>query len=272
MATATEVWRFRGLVGNLVQRELKSQYKRSVLGYLWSLINPLSTLVIYALVFGVFLRIEPPVAGNGELKNFALYLFAALIVWNFFSGVVNGSMAALEGVGGLLKKVYFPPQCPALATTVTVLIQAAIETGLLVTVMIIVGNVSATFLLFPLLLALLVLFSLGIGLVVSLLNVYYKDVGYLVRIALNLLFYATPIIYPLSLVPEDPDKTWGLPVADLILLNPITHFTQGARLLLYELQVPGTGWMLVVAAESVVAFLVGWRLFSRYSLDVSEAL
>ena len=268
MATGAEVWRYRGLIGNLVQRELKAQYKRSVLGYLWSLINPLSTLLIYALVFGVFLRIEPPVAGNGELKNFALYLFAALIVWNFFSGVVNGSMAALEGVGGLLRKVYFPPQCPALASTVTVLIQAGIETGLLVAVMVIVGNVSATFLLFPLLLVLLVLFSLGIGLVVSLLNVYYRDVGYLVGIALNILFYATPIIYPLSLV----DDAWGLPLRDLILLNPLTHFTQGARLLLYELQVPSTGWMLIVATESIVAFLVGWRLFSRYSLDVSESL
>ena len=84
----------------------------SVLGSLWSLLNPAATLAIYSLVFGAFLRIEPPVAGNGELKNFALYLFCALVMWNFFSQVVRGSQEALTGAGPLLKKVYFPPSAP----------------------------------------------------------------------------------------------------------------------------------------------------------------
>src|SRR5438552_695839 len=101
----TGIWRYRSLVANLSQRELKLKYKGSVLGWLWSLINPATALGIYTLVFGVFLKIEPPVAGNGRLKSFALFLFAALVVWNFFSSVVGGSMAWLLGAGPLLKKV-----------------------------------------------------------------------------------------------------------------------------------------------------------------------
>ena len=146
MAYVTQVWGYRGLIGNLAQRELKSRYKRSVLGWLWSLINPASTLLIYTIVFGTIMRIPPPVAGNGELKSFALFLFSALIVWNFFSGVVVGSMGALIGAGPLLKKVYFPPECPAIANVLTVLIQTGIEAGILVAVMFVVGNVSWTFL------------------------------------------------------------------------------------------------------------------------------
>src|SRR3989442_15419685 len=81
------VWRYRGLVGQLAQREIKLKYKRSVLGWLWSLINPAATLGIYILVFGFFLKIQPPVAGNGHLKSFGLWLFSGLVMWNFFAAV-----------------------------------------------------------------------------------------------------------------------------------------------------------------------------------------
>src|SRR5262245_22356577 len=225
MAYVTQVWGYRGLIGNLAQRELKSRYKRSVLGWLWSLINPASTLLIYTVVFGTVMRISPPVAGNGELKSFALYLFAALLVWNFFNGVVVGSMGSLIGAGPLLKKVYFPPECPAIANVLTVLIQTGIEAGIMVAVMIVVGNVSWTFLLFPYILLLLVMFSLGIGMVLSLLNVYLRDINYLVGIAMNLLFYGTPIVYPYTLVEENA-PTWAQVV---VTLNPLTQFVGASR-------------------------------------------
>ena len=84
MASATEIWSYRGLIWNLTQRELKVKYKRSLLGWLWSLINPATTLAIYTIVFGTLLKITPPIAGNGHTKSFALFLFAALVIWNFF--------------------------------------------------------------------------------------------------------------------------------------------------------------------------------------------
>ena len=124
MTAAAEIWTYRNLIYNLAQRELRSRYKKSILGWAWSLINPASMLLIYSVVFGVIFGAQPPVAGDGHTANFALYLFAGLIVWNFFNGVVMGSISQLQASGTLLNKVYFPPSCPAIANMLTVLLQA----------------------------------------------------------------------------------------------------------------------------------------------------
>jgi ABC-type polysaccharide/polyol phosphate export permease len=264
-----ELWSYRSLIANLAQRELKSKYKRSLLGWFWSLLNPALTLLIYTVVFGTFLRIPPPVAGNGELESFALYLFAALIVWNVFNAVVTGSMAALTGAGPLLKKVYFPPACPAVANALTVLNQAAIEAGILVVVMIVVSNVSWTFVLYPLLLALLLAFALGFGLVLSVGNVHFRDVGYLVGIALQMLFYATPIIYTLDIVPEEAG---GLPAREIIRWNPLSQFVEASRSIFYHLEVPATSTLVYLVAVSVGSVVIGSVVFGRISRDVVEEL
>ncbi len=268
MAVVTDVWSYRGLIGNLAQRELKSKYKRSILGWLWSLINPASTLLIYSVVFGMVLKVAPPTAGNGTLVSFALYLFSALIIWNFFSGVITGSMGALIGAGPLLKKVYFPPECPAIATVLTILTQTVIESLILVVVMLIVGNASWTFLLFPYVLVLLAMFSLGIGLVLSLFNVYLRDVNYLVTIGLSLLFYGTPIVYPYSLVAQNA-PSW---VAELVRLNPLTQFVGASQQIFYLLEMPSPARLGGLTVISVVTFAAGWMLFSAKSKDVSEEL
>jgi len=268
MAYVTQVWSYRGLIGNLAQRELKSRYKRSILGWAWSLINPAATLGIYAVVFGTIMRVVPPVAGNGHLQSFALYLFCGLIMWNFFNAVVVGSMGALLGAGPLLKKVYFPPECPAMANVLTVLIQTGIEAGILVFVLVLVGNLSWTVLLFPYLLLLLALFSLGIGLVLSLLNVYLRDINYLVSIAMNLLFYGTPIVYTYTLVQDNAPEWAQL----LVKLNPLTQFVGASRDIFYGMEVPSLTRMAGLTAVSALTFLAGWTIFTTKSKDVSEEL
>jgi ABC-type polysaccharide/polyol phosphate export permease len=269
VASAAEIWSYRGLIWNLTQRELKVKYKRSLLGRLWSLINPAATLAIYTVVFGTFLKVTPPVAGNGHTKAFALFLFCALVVWNFFSQVLSGAMVALVAAGPLLKKVYFPAECPVVANAASVLTQTTLEVFVLLLFMVIVGNVSWTFLLLPVLIAFLFLFTLGVGLVLSLLNVYFRDVGYLVAIMLNLLFYATPIIYPFSIIPE---KVGVVPARTIITLNPLTQFAGAARDLTYHLQLPSTGRIIGIVTVSTVVFVGGWRAFSRYAHSVSEEL
>lgn len=261
------VWQRRGLIGHLAQRELKSKYKRSVLGWLWSLINPASSLVIYTIVFGTIMKIVPPPAGNGE-RSFALYLFAALIVWNFFSTILTGSMGALIGTGPLLKKVYFPPECPAIANALTVLLQSSLEATILVIAMVVVGNVGVTFLLFPYLIVLLTLFSLGIGLVLSISNVYLRDISYIVTIALNLLFYGTPIIYPFRLVEENAPG-W---VTSVVSVNPLTHFVGASQEIFYLLEMPSAGRLLYLTAVSLATFAAGWVIFVVTSADVSEEM
>jgi ABC-2 type transport system permease protein len=267
--TATrELWAYRNLIYNLAQRELRSRYKKSILGWAWSLLNPASTLLIFSVVFGVLLGGEAPVAGNGHTQNFALYLFCGLLVWNFFSGTVNGSIAALQNAGTLLNKVYFPPACPAIANMFTVMLQAIIEGGILVAIMIVVGNVSFTFLLFPLLLAVVGLFGLGIGLFVSVYNVYLRDVGYLVSIGMNMLFYATPIVYTLDVV-ERELPSWAFRIYEL---NPMVQFVQWSRDAFYTLRWPSLASFAGVIGASLLTFVVGTLLFTRKARNVIEEL
>jgi ABC-2 type transport system permease protein len=269
VTAATELWSYRRLIGNLAQRELRSRYKKSVLGWAWSLINPAATLGIYTVVFGVFLKQVPPKAGNGQFASFGLYLFAALIMWNFFNGTVTGCIAALQGAGPLLKKVYFPAVCPGVAYTMTVLFQTAIESSIMVVIMLLVSNGSWLFLLFPLVVAMMVLFSLGLGLVLSIWNVYFRDIGYLVGIAMNLLFYATPIIYGITVVPTEK---WGLPVRSIIRANPLTQYVEMSRDLFYTHRMPSLAAWGYTLIASVLTFLIGYYLFNRRALNVSEEL
>jgi ABC-2 type transport system permease protein len=268
MAVTTELWTYRGLIGNLAQRELKARYKRSVLGWAWSLINPATTLVTYAVVFGTLLQVEPPVAGNGELKNFAIYLFCGLVIWNFFTAVVNGSMGALVGSGPLLRKVYFPPECPVVANGLVALAQTGIEVGILLAIMVAFGNVSWTFVVVPYLVALLVLFAVGLGLVFSLLNVYFRDIQYLVAVGLNVLFYATPIVYTIDLVENNAPA----PIRLLVRMNPLTQFVGAMRDAVYDLELPNLARLGGLTAASVLTAVIGWAIFRRFAGRVSEEL
>jgi ABC-type polysaccharide/polyol phosphate export permease len=265
----TEMWSYRGLIGHLAQRELKAKYKKSVLGWAWSLLNPAATLLIYTIVFGAFLRIQPPIAGNGHTKSFALYLFAALIVWNYFNATIGGGMASLLGNGPLIKKVYFPAECIVIANTLANLLQACVEAFILSVVLIIVGNAALTFLFFPVIVALLVLFCLGVALVAGLLNAYFRDVGYIVTIAMNLFFYATPIIYPLTLIPKE---SGGLPARTIISLNPLAQFVEASRDIFYGIRLPSFGTMAYLFIWSIAVLVAGWTIFHKWARDVSEEL
>lgn len=270
LTAVTQLWAYRNLIYNLAQRELRSRYKKSILGWLWSLINPASTLLIYSLVFGVFLKQTPPTpAANGHTTVYALYLFAGLWVWNFFNGTVVGSIAALQASGPLLNKVYFPPACPAVANTATVLLQAFIESAILAVVMLLLGNVGWSVVLFPLLIVLVTLFSLGIGLALSVYNVFYRDVAYLVTIGMNLLFYATPIIYPITAVPEEAK---GIPLQRIFELNPIAQFVEWSRDIFWNNSWPSLASFFGMIAVSIVTFVIGLAIFNRKSRDIAQEL
>ncbi|MCP4435906.1 MAG: ABC transporter permease [Actinomycetia bacterium] len=264
MSTPAQVWQYRTLIGNLAQRDLKSRYKKSVLGWLWSLINPAVTLAVFTVVFGVFLRAEPPVAGNGTTSSFALYLFSALVAWNFFSGTINTLIANFASAGGLLTRTYFPPECPMVSGLMTTALQAGLETLILMGFMVLVGNVSWTFVIGLPVLILLALFAYGLGLVVGLGNIRFRDVGYLVGIGLQVMFYATPIVYPLSIVPDG----WQT----LIRLNPLTHYADGMRNAFYLHSMPTAVNWSVMVGSAVASLVLGWWIFSRNAPKVIEEL
>ncbi|HNI34390.1 MAG TPA: ABC transporter permease [Microthrixaceae bacterium] len=266
MTAPAKVWEYRTLITNLAQRDLRSRYKKSLLGWAWSLINPATTLGIYTLVFGVFLSVEAPLAGNGHSKVFALYLFCALVGWNSFAGGVNTAMQSFLAAGGLLTRTYFPPEVPVVAGSLTVLTQTAVEAGILLCFMIAIGNIGLSTLLIVPILVLLTLFSFGIGLLVALLNVRYRDVAYLVAVGLQVLFYATPIVYSESIVEKHPAA------ATALKFNPMTHFVGAMRHAVYLLQAPTLlNWIVMVGATAFTV-VVGWTVFAHKAPQFIEEI
>lgn len=259
MSSVNEIWAYRTLIGNLTQRELKSRYKKSVLGRLWALINPAASLGVYTLVFGVYLRATPPTSPTG-LSNFALWLFAALIIWNGFSAILNGSMTAMFDAGGLMGKIYFPPEIPAISNMFSSLLQVVTEIAVLALVMILLGNFGWSWIIMPLLVVETVMLALGLGLMASLLNVFYRDVGYLVAILMQVLFYGTPIVYSLT---DVPDEVGGFPVRRLVEANPLTQLTEQARQSMYLLEIPTMNQLVYTAFACTAILLFGWWVFAR---------
>jgi ABC-type polysaccharide/polyol phosphate export permease len=263
-----ELWSYRNLIYNLAQRELRSRYKKSVLGWAWSLINPASTLLIFSFVFGVLFKSPAPETGGSQTTSFALYLFCGLVVWNFFNGTLTGSISSLQASGPLLNKVYFPPACPPIANMLTVLLQACIEGGILIAIMVVLGNVGVTFLLFPVLLVFVGLFGLGLGMIAAVYNVYLRDVNYLVAVGMNVLFYATPIVYNISQV-QDAVPAWAFSIYEK---NPLVHYVGWSRDAFYSLQWPTWTSFVGAAAAAVLTFVAGAAIFTRKARNVIEEL
>lgn len=270
MSTPAQIWAHRTLISNLVQRDLKSKYKQSLLGWSWSLIAPLATLAVYSLVFGVFLRAEPPVAGNGTTRNFALYLFCGLVAWNAFINTFNGALGSLDSAGPLLTRVYFPPECPPIAGALSVLYQTITELVILVVVLLFIGNIGWTTLLAPLALVGVSLFGLGMGMIAGLWNVQYRDVAYISAIVMQMLFYGTPVIYPENLVPE---TAWGwLPIRSIIEANPMTQFVGIMRSVVYGLELPSPRSVAYASIWMVGMLVFGWYAYARQAPRVIEEL
>lgn len=262
----------RELTLNLTLRELRGRYKRSVLGWTWSLLNPLATVAIYTVVFSYFLEIEPPTGDPSGLKSFALFLICGLVPWNFFSNGLNSSMGSLLANANLIKKVYFPRELLVASTVGSLVVTLAIELGVVGVILVIAGNMVIPWI--PVLLVLMAIqtvFVLGIGLVLAASNVYYRDIQHLVAIGLQVLFYLTPIVYPMTLVPDDA-VIWGheIPVRALYELNPLVGFVEAYRDVLYDLRFPPIGdWLYLVAWAAAMGALGLW-VFAKLDRRLAE--
>jgi ABC-type polysaccharide/polyol phosphate export permease len=265
----SSVWAYRSLIWNFTQRDLKARYKGTLLGWAWSLAVPLATLVIYTLVFSIIFRAQPPAFGSGQPGIFPVWLFGGLIAWTFLSQSVQLGIPTLLGNGALLQKVYFPSHVPVLGMMGAILVQTLIELGIFAVVLVLLGNVGLSWLVFPLWLAIYLVFVAAIAVALSVLNVYYRDIGHLTGVVLQLLFFLTPIIYTVDLVPTD----WnGIDLQQLVLLNPVAQFVESFRSLSYGLEVPALSTWLALIAWTVVALALAALVYRRWGLDVGEAV
>lgn len=264
------MWSYRSLIWNFAQRDLKARFKGTALGWLWSLVVPLATLVIYSVVFSTIFRAKPPDFGNGEQGNFTVWLLAGLTAWSMFANSLNTAIGALLGAGPLLKKIYFPPYAPVLGSVLALLIQSMIELGILLVVLAVLGNVSWTWLLVPFWLALFAVFLSSISIALAVLNVHFRDLAHIIGVAIQLLFYMSPIIYPITMLGNATKM--GIPVAKVISANPLTQFIEVFRDLTYGLT-PGRplAWLYIAVWTLAMAW-VARRVYRARALDLSEAL
>jgi len=268
----TELAASRELVVNLTLRELRGRYKRSVLGWAWSLLNPLATMAIFSIVFIYFLKVTFPPGQPSGFDSFPFALLIGLLPWNFVSNGMNGSMDALIANSNLVKKVYFPREVLIFANVASSVVTLLIELSVLSVALVIAGNFVVPWLLpVALLVVIQTAFVIGIGLTLAVLNVYFRDVQHLVSILLQLWFYATPIVYPESAVP--PHATiGGIGVLTLYRLNPMVRFVEAYRACLYDLRLPSAADFAYLVVAAIVAVAVGAVVFARLEPKLAEEL
>jgi ABC-type polysaccharide/polyol phosphate export permease len=264
--SAAQLFRFRGLLATLTARELKARYRGSMLGFLWSLVNPLLLLAVYSFVFGFVFR--RPVGGATE--PYALFLIAGLFPWIWTSSSLLEGTLALTANAALLRKAVFPaellPVVPVLANLVHFLLALPILAAALAAGRWFghpVGGWGALLVPAVLLLQLPLLAGLALGL--AALNAHFKDVRDLLGNLLTLLFFLAPILYPLGAVP-------GAPLRALVRANPFTPFTLAWQATLFEGAVPPAAVWLQMAAVALVAWTAGAALFGRLRETLVEAV
>jgi lipopolysaccharide transport system permease protein len=254
----------RELLVNLTLRELRSKYKRSFLGWAWSLVTPVATMAVYSVVFALFLRAKPD-HGVHNLHVFALWLMCALLPWTFFSGGMMASIGSLVSNASLISKTYFDRRLLPAATIGAALVTHLIEMGLLVAVLVGFGDWEALAYL-PIvivLMAITAMASFGTGLLLSALNVYFRDIEHFMSIALMVWFYMTPIIYPIATAKQ---------YAHIVKLNPMTEMANSFRAVLYYGKIPSGVDFGYFAGFALVMLAIGWTVFNHLQAGFAEEL
>jgi ABC-type polysaccharide/polyol phosphate export permease len=264
----TDLYQRRALIWAFANRDFATRYRSSVLGWFWSLLQPLATLLVFAVVFSVVFRIMPPPLGaDPDRGSYAAFLFTGLVTWNLFYTIVVLSMSQLKSNGELLRKVQFPGWAPVLGASIVQLVQVALEVIVLVLMFFWQRNVGWTWILaIPILIA-LALFAQGIGLMLSILNARFGDVQYIVTVVLGALYFLTPVIYPMSMVEETASN-----LVIFIQANPLTWFVEAMHDAMYSLIAPE--WWVVpgLILLGATTFIAGLAVFNRSSEDIGELL
>lgn len=258
-AKLREFWRYRELLYVLTMREVRIRYKQSVLGIAWAVLQPLALMLMFTLVFSVLLKIP------SEGVPYPIFSYSALLFWTFFSGSLTRAIPSLEDNAALIKKIYFPreffPMSSVLAAVFDLLIAGVIFLG-----MMFYFHVSFTLNILYVIPLLLVqtIFTLGVCFIFSALNAYYRDVKYALPLVIQIWLYATPIIYPLSLVPER-FRTY-------YMLNPMTGIIESYRNVLVKGIAPDEFYIGVAAAGAVFLLILGYLYFKRIEMTFADVL
>ena len=252
------LWNFRYFVYLLTTRNIKLKYEQSVLGLMWTLINPIAILLILLTVFTNIVRIGVP--------GFWAFLLSGYFVYHFVSQAVMANTAIFTQFAVMIQGVAVPRSAPIVAAIMAKLAEFCIEFSLALFLIAVFwhGQVPMSFVLIPVLLTLMIVLVLGLSLALATLSVFYTDVKHMLPIALTALFYISPVVYPIALVPEE--------YRTLYLLNPLAALLDLFHTAIYLGQWPGGAAIASCSLEVVLIFVLGMLVFGRYESEFAEAV
>ena len=254
----TEILRFKEMIKSFTIRELRTRYKGSFLGFLWTFVNPLMQLLIYSLMLPFILKINE--------RNYTMFLFVGLIPWGFFTSSIQSSCNLIVGNSSLVTKVYFPREILPLTYTLSGLLNT-IFSYMIVFPMLIIFKIPITIyiLWLPLILIGQTVLNLGFSLMVSSINVFFRDLEYLTSVGLMALYFATPVMYSMTILPEKLQKI-------LIFINPMASYIVLYRDIMYYGRSPKWGLLIYAISYSVAVFIIGYMIFQKLQKKFAELL
>ena len=262
-ANLASLIRYRGLIQSLVARELKARYRGSVLGFVWSFINPLLLLTIYSFVFSVVL----PGLHSKETEPYALFMFVGILPWTWFSSALSEATNSLLSGGNLIKKVLFPAEILPLVSVLANMIHFFLGLPILVGFLVYYQRWPDAWdlLWFPVTVLVQLVFTAALALVLSALTVHFRDIRDILANVLTLWFFSTPILYWIKEAPG-----FSKAVLDL---NPMTHVVVSYQeILFFRGPIGHWKWLLATGAMSVLLFLAGFWLFDRLRDSFAESV
>ncbi len=252
-----DLYSYRELLKTNITKDVGGKYKHSFLGVLWSFINPLLQIAVYALVFQVILK--------SNIENYTVYLCCGLIPWQYFYNVVIRGAAVMVDNGNIIKKVYFPREILPISLVASEGVNFLIATIIILGFVIFGGiGLSWNILWYFLILLIQFIVSIGISLIVSSLTVYFRDLLHLLGVFMQLLFYATPIVYSMEAVPAN--FRW------LLRLNPMSYLIDGYRAIFYNKTMPNFRELLIAFIMGIVLCVAGYFVFKKLEKRFAEEL
>lgn len=263
LALSRATWNYRGFIIGSVKREFQARYRNSLLGALWTIINPLAMILVYTLVFSQLMKARLPGVDNG--LAYSIYLCAGVLTWGFFAEMLGRSQAVFLENARLLKKLSFPRICLPIVVALNSSLNFAIIFALFIGVLLLTGNFPGWVILgvVPVLL-IQMLFSLGLGISLGVLNVFFRDVGHLTGVVLQFWFWFTPIVYPVTVLPEQ--------LQALVRLNPMAQIIGAYQGIFIHGQWPS--WQALWPSALLALLLCGlaMALFRKRSGEMMDEL
>lgn len=262
-ALVRALWNYRGFIAGSVKREFQSKYQNSLLGAAWTVLNPLAMIVVYTVIFSQIMRAKLP--GVDSTFAYSIYLCAGVLTWGLFAEIVSRGQNVFLENANLIKKLNFPRLCLPVTIVASASLNFAIIFGLFSGFLILSGNFPGwAFLALLPVLTIQAAFSIGLGIVLGVLNVFFRDVGQLFGVVVQFWFWLTPIVYPITILPESVQK--------MMVFNPMANLINAYQSILVNGIWPN--WLSLWPVTLLAAFLCGWgmRLFRRHAGEMVDEL